>query len=150
MEWVETPEKGRNASALLRKSEECFARLSTLDKIVLDTSRVLLIVKSVDVRDRDKVGLLLHTDHGLTTDSATVKGVCSRFNKQREWGNEKSSATGPTPARKFDEPSPTRKEEARDWLEIGPTLTGAVKGPSGGAALEELTQMVCDLQIAQA
>ena len=79
-----------------------------------------------------------------------VKGVCSYFDKRREWGDEKSSATGPTPARKFDEPSPARREETRDWLETGPTSTRAVKGPSGGAALEELTQMVCDLQIAQA
>ena len=31
MEWVETPEKGRNASVLLWEFEERFARLSTLD-----------------------------------------------------------------------------------------------------------------------
>ena len=53
-------------------------------------------------------------------------------------------------ARKFEGPSSTRKEETRDWLEIGSTSTNAVKGPSGGAALEELTQMVRDLPIAQA
>ena len=37
------------------------------------------------------------------------------------------------------------KEETRDWLETGSTSTNVVKGPSGGAALEELTQMVRDL-----
>jgi hypothetical protein len=42
MEWVETPGKKRSASALLRDFEERFARLSTLDRMVLDTSRVLL------------------------------------------------------------------------------------------------------------
>ena len=42
------------------------------------------------------------------------------------------------------------KEETRDWLETGSTSTNVVKDPSGGAALEELTQMVRDLQIAQA
>ena len=49
MEWVETPEKGRNASVLLREFEDRFARLSALDQIVLDTSRVLLFIKFVDV-----------------------------------------------------------------------------------------------------
>jgi hypothetical protein len=43
MEWVESPGKGRNASALLREFEERFARLSTLDRTVLDTSRILLL-----------------------------------------------------------------------------------------------------------
>ena len=64
----ETPEKERNASVLLWEFEERFARLSTLDRTVLDTSRVLLFVKSVDARDREQVGLLLETDNGLTAD----------------------------------------------------------------------------------
>ena len=68
MEWVETPEKGRNASVLLREFEECFARLSALDQTVLDTSRVLLFIKYVDVQDREQVGLLLETDDRLTAD----------------------------------------------------------------------------------
>ena len=84
MEWVETPEKGRNASVLLREFEEHFARLLALDRTVLDTSRVLLFVKSVDVRDREQVGLLLETDDELTGDWAVVKGVCSRVDKQRD------------------------------------------------------------------
>ena len=66
MEWVETPEKGRNASVLLREFEERFTHHSALDRTVLDTSRVLLFVKSVDVRDREQVGLLLESDDGLT------------------------------------------------------------------------------------
>ena len=51
MEWVETPEKGRNASVIFREFEERFARLSVLDRTILETSRVLLFVKSVDARD---------------------------------------------------------------------------------------------------
>jgi hypothetical protein len=66
MEWVETPEKGRSASALLWEFKERFAHLSALDRAVLDTGRVLLFVKSVDARDREKVGLLLETNDGLT------------------------------------------------------------------------------------
>ena len=66
MEWVETPEKGRNALVLLREFEERFARLLVLDRTVLDTSRVLLFVKWVDARDREQVGLLLESDEGLT------------------------------------------------------------------------------------
>ena len=36
---------------LLREFEERLARLSALDRTILDTSRVLLFVKSVDERD---------------------------------------------------------------------------------------------------
>ena len=67
MEWVETPEKGRNASVLLGEFEERFARLSALDKTVLDTSRVMLLIKYVDLRDHEQVGLLLEANDGLTT-----------------------------------------------------------------------------------
>ena len=68
MEWVETPDKERNALVLLREFEERFASLSVLNRTILDTSRVLLFVKSVDERDREQVGLLLETDDGLTAD----------------------------------------------------------------------------------
>ena len=117
---------------------------------MLDTSRVLLFVKAVDARDRGQVGLLLETDDRLTADWAVVKRVCNRFDKRCEWGDEGSSAARPIPARRFNEPSLARKEETRGWLETGSASSGVVKGPSGGAALEELTQMVRDLQIAQA
>jgi hypothetical protein len=40
LEWVETPGKGRSASALLREFEDRFARLSALDRTVLDPSHV--------------------------------------------------------------------------------------------------------------
>jgi hypothetical protein len=84
MEWVETPGKGRSASALLQEFEDRFARLSTLDRTVLDTSRVLLFVKSVDARDRERIGSLLETDDGLTADWAMVKRVCGRVDKRRD------------------------------------------------------------------
>ena len=64
MEWVESPDKGRNASMLLREFKERFAHLSALDRTVLDTSRVLLFVKSIHGRDREQVGLLLETEDG--------------------------------------------------------------------------------------
>ena len=84
MDWVESPGKGRNASALLREFGEHFARLSALDRTILDTSRVLLFVKSVDERDREQVGSLLETEDGLTTDWAVVMRVCGRFDKWQE------------------------------------------------------------------
>ena len=74
--------------ALLHEVERRFARLLALDRTVLDTSRVLLFVKSVDALDREKVGLLLETVQGLTTDWAMVRRVCNRFNKRREWSDE--------------------------------------------------------------
>ena len=84
MEWVDTPGKGRNAAVLLREFEERFARLSTLDRMTLDTSRVLLFVKSVNAKDRAQMGYLLETDEGLTTDWSVVKRVCGRFDKRRD------------------------------------------------------------------
>ena len=129
MEWVETPRKGRNASALLREFEEYFVRLSALDWTILDTSRILQFVKAVDVRDREQVVLLLETDDGLTTDWTMVKRVCARFDKRHEWGGKDSSLARLVLARKFDELSPARKEETRDWHERGSPLTGVPKGP---------------------
>ena len=66
--WSERPRKGRSNSALLQEFKMRFAHLSTLDQTVLDTSKVLLFMNYVDVEDREKVGLLLETDDGLSTD----------------------------------------------------------------------------------
>ena len=101
MEWIETPDKGRNTSVLLREFEERFARLSTLDRTILDTSCVLLFVKSVDARDREQVGLLLETEDGLTADWAAVKRVCGRFDKRREWVKKGPTEAGSVAARKL-------------------------------------------------
>ena len=122
MEWVETPDKGRNASVLLWEFEERFARLSVLDRTILDTSRVLLFVKSVDERvilfvksvderDQEQVGLLLETDDGLTADWAVVKRVCGRFDKRREWVDKGLTGAGSFAARKLE---PTLKQKMSD------------------------------------
>ena len=52
-----------------------------LDRTVLDTSKDLLFIKSIDELDREKVGLLLETDEGFTIDWAFVKRVYSCFDK---------------------------------------------------------------------
>ena len=44
MEWVELPRNGRNTTLFLEEFEKRFARLSTLDRTVLDTSKVLLLL----------------------------------------------------------------------------------------------------------
>ena len=82
--------------------------------------------------------------------SVVVKRVCDRFDKRREWSDEGPSVARPVMERRIKGPSPAQREVTRDWLETCSTPTNVVKGPSGGAALEELTQMVRDLQIAQA
>ena len=48
MEWLESPGKGRNTSVLLQEFERRFTQLLALDQIVLDMSKVLLFIKSVD------------------------------------------------------------------------------------------------------
>ena len=126
MEWVETPEKGRNASVLLREFEGRFAPLSALDRTILDTGRVLLFVKAMDVRDWEQVGLVLETDDGPTTDWAMVKIVFGRFDKRRESGDKGSSRVGFVAARKLKRPPPARREETRDWLKTSSTLTSVV------------------------
>ena len=75
MEWVESPRKRRNTKDLLQEFGTRFTRLSVLDQIVLDTSKVLLLIKSVDEEDREKVGLHLETDDGCTANWAVVKRV---------------------------------------------------------------------------
>ena len=132
MEWVESPGKGRNASVLLREFEEHFACLSALDRTILDTSRVLLFVKSVDERDRDQVGSLLETEDGLMTDWAAVRRACGRFDKRREWADNGSTGSGSVASRKLEPAPQGRREETREWLETGSTLTGVIRGSTGG------------------
>jgi hypothetical protein len=138
MERVETPGKGRSTSALLRDFEEQYARMSTLDRTVLDTSRVLLFVKSVDARDREKIGLLLEIDDGLTADWAVVKRVCGRFDKWRTWAEVDSVGAGAATTKKVEPAPPARKEEARCWPDGGSMSAGSGKGPSEDSALKML------------
>ena len=56
MEWVEILGKGRNTSVLLQEFKKRFVSLSTLDRRMLDTSKVLLFIKCVDLLDQEKVG----------------------------------------------------------------------------------------------
>ena len=68
-----------------------------MDWTVLDTSRVLLFIKSVHALDREKVVFLLETDEGLKNDWVVVKGVCSCFNKWCEWSDERRGPVGSRP-----------------------------------------------------
>ena len=145
MDWVESSEKERNTSALLQEVERRFARLSALDRTVLDTSRVLLFVKSVNALNRGSVGPLLETDEGLTTDWAIVKRVYSRFDKRREWSDKGLEAAGATAGKRIEEPTPARTEVTRMWFEDGEVPKDVVKGSSGDAALDELTKMIREL-----
>ena len=81
--------------SLHQEFKNCFTRLSTLDRTVLDTSKILLFIKVVDARDREKVDLLLETDNELTTDWVAVKRVYNCFDKRREW-NDRGSLSGQT------------------------------------------------------
>ena len=116
---------------------------------MLDTSKVLLFVRSFDLLNRGNVGLPLETNDGLTVDWAVVKGVCGRIDKRRDW-KEKASSPARLAVKTRAKPTPTRVEETRRRLELGQPPANVVAGPSGGAGLEELTRMVRDLQIAQA
>ena len=116
---------------------------------MLETSKVLFFVTSFDSRVRESVGILLETNRGLTIEWATVKEVCSRIDKRRDWKEKGSSSVALTVEIRA-EPTPTRVEETRRWLETGPPPENIVAGPVGGAGVEELTRMVRDLQIAQA
>ena len=144
MDWVNNPDKGQNASAVLQDFESMFARLSRLDRTVLETSKVLFFVTSFDSRVRESVGLLLETNWGLMTDWAIVKEVCSRIDKRRDWKEKGSSSVGPAVEIRA-EPTPIRAEVSRRWPEPGPPPANVVTGPTGGAGLEELTRMVRDL-----
>ena len=149
VDWVNSLDKGQNASTLLQEFESWFARLSTLGWTVLETSKVLLFVTSFGLCVRESVGLLLEKNNGLTTDWATIKEACNMIDKHRDWREKGSSPTGPTIEIRA-KPTPTQTEETRRWLELGPPPTNVVAGPSGDTGLEELTRMVRDLQIAQA
>jgi hypothetical protein len=61
-----------------------------------------------------------------------------------------SVGVGIATTKKAEAAPPTRREEARRWPDGGSTSTSTAEGSSGDSALEELTQMVRDLQIAHA
>ena len=83
MEWVDLRGKGRSTSVLLQEFEKQFTQLSALDRTMLDTSKVLLFLKAVGVQNREKMCFLLENENKLITDWATVKRVCSRFDKTK-------------------------------------------------------------------
>ena len=55
MEWLKLLGKGRNKIVLLQEFERRLARFSALDRTVFDTSKVMLFIKAVDMRDREKL-----------------------------------------------------------------------------------------------
>ena len=116
IDWVNNSSKGWNASTLLQEFDSRFARLSTLDQTMLDTSKVLLFVKSFDLLDCDNVALLLETKLGLTISYIAVKGVWSRNFKQQEWKDAGSSIVSLTRETRA-ELALARIEETRRWLE---------------------------------
>ena len=82
---------------------------------MLDTSRVLPFIKSVNALDGGSVGPLLEMDEGLTADGTIVKGVYNRFDKRREWsdqGLEAAGAVGATAWKRSEEPTLARMEYA--------------------------------------
>ena len=124
MDWVDNPSKGRKTSTLLQEFESQFARVSTLDQTMLDTSKVLLFVKSFDLLDRDNVDLLLETNDDLTVDWAVVKGVCGRINKHKDWKEKGSSPIGPTVETRSKqglsrrEPKRKKQEGCSSWAKL--------------------------------
>ena len=112
-------------------------QLSTLDRTVLNTSKVQLFVKSVDVLDGEKVGILLETDEGLTTDWATVKRVYSRFDKRREWNDVGSSMTGPCTGGTDSGVDGRDTKVARVGHSSNRSGQGSIRGRNSGGADED-------------
>ena len=87
MDWVESTNKELTATATFHEFEQRFYCLPALDQTVLDSSKVLLFIKAVNVKDRRDLGLLLEDDDGLISDWAAVKRACGHFDKRRQWDN---------------------------------------------------------------
>ena len=86
----------------------------------------------------------------MKVDWAVVKSVCSYFNKWRDWNDEGTSSTSPITKGVTGE-VPTRSDKTRRRVDTDLVAPANISsGPSGGAALEELTKIVRDLQIAHA
>ena len=133
MEWVVSVGEGRNTSMLLQEFERRFTRLSALDQTVLDTSKVLLFINSVDPLYREKVGLFLEIDDGLTIDWAVVKRVCSRFDKRREWNDAGPLATGGIDSEMVER----NMKVAQVWCGSDRRGQGPIQGRNSGRANED-------------
>ena len=77
---------------------------------MLDTNKVMLFVKSVDLLDCKMVGLLLEVDKGLTTHRVAVKRVSGT---RHNWNDAGPSTTGLAAGKKREEPIPTWSEGMR-------------------------------------
>ena len=84
---------------------------------MLDMSKVLLFVKSLDMRDCESVGLLLETNDGVTVDWTVVKGVCGMIDKHSDW-KEKGFLSAGLAVETRAEPISTLVKETRRWLEL--------------------------------
>ena len=68
MNLVESTNKELSVSATLHEFEQRFDHLPALDQTILDSRKVLLFIKAVDVKARRDLKLLLEDDDGLISD----------------------------------------------------------------------------------
>ena len=74
MHWFKSHRKGSGTTMVLQEFEERYACLLLLNRSILDMSKVLLFLKAMVARDREKMGLLLENEGELTTCWVAVKG----------------------------------------------------------------------------
>ena len=140
---------GQNTSTLLQEFEKRFMRLSTLDRAVLDTSKVLLFLKVVMFEIGRKWTCYLKMNTTLQTIWVVVKRSCSRFNKRQQWcdGDSSSGSTlmerGP-----HDMGAPKQWKGGLEASARTEMTTNVVEALVGGLIINELTKMVRELQIA--
>ena len=110
------------------------SRRGSLTKAVVITAWCNGCRLSLSYKRREGGWRSIHRFEGRN--AASLLSKHSYFDKRREW-NDVGSSSDPT-TRGISGELPTRPDEARRRLDLGPFPTKVIEGPSGGATLNEL------------
>ena len=96
-DWVDIPEKGLKVLEIFAEFDKRFGRLSARDQTILAPDKVVMFLRSVDIRDRPGLGMLLEdatTESGLTNTWDVVKSSVARITKRKQWLSDEEKRVG--------------------------------------------------------
>ena len=81
MDWVESPNKSMSYGATIQEFKRRCGQPSLLKKAMLDSSKVLLVLKLVCTRDKRDLGLFLEKEDGLVSYWGAIERAFGQYKK---------------------------------------------------------------------
>ena len=107
-QWVASAKTHRGAAKAFQEFGRRFARLPEREQRLVGADKVLLFVRSVDLKEREAIGIELEEDdgaNGLTEDWSKVGRVCQRMDEERAGKARRKTRDGA--------PSPQEEDERK-------------------------------------